>query len=73
MKSFEKYLLDNLNLKVPHGTISGSWFADNGIPMVVRCCCCDMSMASPSAWLDDDGYTYCSDCADVKENYYEKN
>ena len=26
-----------------------------------------MTMASPSAWMDDEGYTYCSDCADIKE------
>ena len=67
MKSFREYVEQILGTEMPHGNISGEWFAKNGLPMVVRCCCCDMSMASPSAWIDDEGYTYCADCADVEE------
>lgn len=67
MISFSEYVKKELNVEMPHGNIPGSWFHDNGIPMIVRCCCCDMTMASPSAWIDEEGYTYCSDCADIEE------
>ena len=67
MISFSEYVKKELNVEIPKGNISGSWFYDNGIPMIVRCCCCDMTMASPSAWIDDEGYTYCADCADIEE------
>lgn len=67
MKSFEQYIRENWNIEMPKGNISGAWFVDNGIPMIVHCTCCEMTMASPSAWIDDEGYTYCSDCAGVNE------
>lgn len=67
MKSFADYIKEHRNLEMPHGNIPGSWFAENGLPMVVHCTCCEMTMASPSAWIDDEGYTYCSDCAGVEE------
>lgn len=67
MKSFEQFILDNYGIKMPKGNISGAWFVENGFPMVVRCSCCDMTMASPSAWIDKDGDTYCGNCADVEE------
>ena len=67
MISFREYVETKMNLKMPHGNIPGGWFYDNQLPMVVRCCCCDMSMASPSAWIDEQGYTYCAECADVSE------
>ena len=66
MKSFEQFILDNYGIKMPEGNISGAWFAENGFPMVVRCSCCDMTMASPSAWVDEDGDTYCRTCAEVE-------
>ena len=65
MMSFKDYVSQHFNLTMPEGTIPGSWFSENHIPMVVACCCCGMTMASPSAWIDDDGYTYCGECADV--------
>ena len=68
MKSFKEYIEQKLNVKVPEGNISGEWFQKNSIPMVVRCSCCDMTMASPSAWIDEDGYTFCADCANIKED-----
>ena len=67
MLSFTDYIKQEMDLEMPQGDVPGSWFYDNRIPMVVRCCCCDMTMASPSAWVDDEGYTYCADCADVEE------
>ena len=68
MISFREYVETHMNVKMPEGCISGAWFSENGLPMVVRCSCCDMTMASPSAWIDDEGYTYCGDCADVSED-----
>ena len=67
MRSFTDYIKQEMELEMPKGNVPGDWFFENHIPMVVRCCCCEMSMASPSAWIDDDGYTYCADCADVVE------
>lgn len=67
MISFRQYVEQKRNLIMPKGNISGTWFAENGFPMIVACSCCGMTMASPSAWIDDEGYTYCSDCADVEE------
>lgn len=64
MKSFEEYAKDRFD-DVPEDVIPGEWFAKHGLPMVVRCACCEMTMALPSAWIDDYGYTLCSDCAGV--------
>ena len=62
MKDFFSYIKER-GVDVPEGpNIPGEWFSKHGYPMVVRCCCCDMTMAIPSAWVDDEGYTYCADC-----------
>ena len=66
MKSFFEYVKEK-GIEIPEKTIPGSWFREHGYPMVVRCSCCEMTMAIPSAWIDDEGYTYCGDCADVEE------
>ena len=44
-------------------TFSGEWFAEQGLPMIVECTCCRMTMALPTAFIDDDSYIYCSTCA----------
>ena len=66
MKSFTEYVRDR-GIEIPEKEIPGSWFSRHGYPMVVRCTCCEMTMATPSAWVDDNGYTFCSDCAGVNE------
>ena len=68
MKSFKDFAKENWNLEMPKGSIPGNWFVENGIPMVVKCTCCEMTMASPSAWIDDDGYIYCGECAGIGED-----
>lgn len=68
MISFPEYVETKLNTKMPDGDIPGSWFYELGLPVVVRCSCCEMSMAIPSAWIDEEGYIYCHDCADVSDS-----
>ena len=67
MVSFAEYVKQSKGIEMPHGEIPSSWFYKNGFPMVVRCCCCDMTMASPSAWIDEEGYTYCGTCCEIEE------
>ena len=67
MKSFKDYIAERWNITMPEGNISGAWFAENSIPMIVKCTCCEMTMASPSAWVDDDGYIYCGECSGMNE------
>lgn len=63
MRTFREWLRDERNLEMPENTIPGSWFAENGLPMVVRCTCCETTMALPSAYLDFEGRIFCSSCA----------
>ena len=56
------FLAEN-DIIMPEGTINGAWFAEHDLPMIVSCTCCGMTMALPSAYVDEDGYTYCSGCA----------
>lgn len=68
LNSVRNYLLMVCGIEMPEGDIEGSWFAENHLPMIVRCTCCDMTMALPSAWVDyDTGDTYCGSCAGVEE------
>lgn len=68
MKSFKEYIESHGYEKVPESNIPAVWFKRNFLPMVVRCTCCEMTMALPSAWMDDNGYTYCADCAGVNKD-----
>ena len=61
MKTFAQWLKANGD-ELPKGDIRGEWFAKRGLPMIVRCTCCEMTMALPSAYIDDNGYTYCAEC-----------
>ena len=62
MKPFVKWLKENRNIEMPKGDVNAIWFYEHNLPMVVECKCCEMTMALPSAFIDDEGYTYCSDC-----------
>jgi len=66
MKTFIKYWNDNNpNDRYPTTpSVSGEWFAERGLPMVVACTCCQTTMALPSAKVDDDGYIYCQCCGE---------
>lgn len=62
MTTFRNFIAANFGLEMPKGDIPGTWFSENGLPMVVACTCCGMTMAAPSAWIDMDGSCYCGSC-----------
>ena len=64
MKTFIQYWKDRSNEDIPN-EIPGTWFSERGLPMIVACCCCGMTMALPSAVISDDEYIYCESCAEV--------
>ena len=68
MTTFRNYSAREFQLEMPTGTISADWFYDNGLPMIVECACCGITMSSPSAWVDYDGYTYCSSCVGAEDD-----
>lgn len=69
MKTFRDWFEKNYpNEKYPTGSVSGQWFANHGIPMIVACTCCEMTMTAPSALLDDEGQVFCSGCGELEEN-----
>lgn len=64
LRTAEQYIKEELDIEMPKGTINGSWFAENNLPMIVSCTYCSSTMALPSAMIDEDGTIYCSSCAD---------
>lgn len=60
----QQWIKEVLNIEMPSGDISGEWFAENDLPMIVKCTCCEMSMALPSALVNDAGETFCQNCVD---------
>lgn len=43
--------------------INGGWFAEHGLPMIVHCTNCEMTMATPSAFIEEEtGNIFCSCC-----------
>ena len=65
MKTFtaKEWLLKEMNLEMPEGNIPGSWFAANGLPIVVQCNCCSSTLILPSALITEEGFVYCPSCA----------
>lgn len=63
LRTAKRYILEEMGIEMPKGDIRGSWFVENGLPMIVECSCCGMTMVLPSAMIDDDGHCYCSSCA----------
>jgi hypothetical protein len=64
MQTFEQWLKENRQTEMPKGDVDASWFIERGLPMIVECSCCTMTMALPSAMIDDEGNIYCSSCAE---------
>lgn len=48
-------------------TINASWFDGHQLPMIVHCTCCESTLALPFAYLDEDDYIYCRECAGIEE------
>ena len=55
--------LKNKGVEIPKGSIPMAWFDKNDLPVIVECTCCGMTMCSLNAYLDDEMFTYCSNCA----------
>ena len=70
MTTFRNYILSNFGLEMPsrNREIPASWFTENGLPLVVACTNCGMTMASPWCWVDHDGQCYCDVCAGAEED-----
>jgi hypothetical protein len=64
LRTAEKYIWEEMGEEMPKGEIPASWFAEQCLPMVVECTHCGMTMALPSALIDDDGCCYCHGCVD---------
>jgi len=47
-------------------TYDGDDHASAGLPMIVACTCCTMTMAGAGALIDADGHTWCADCAEMR-------
>ena len=62
MRTVEEWLKKELDIEMPEGKINASWFIEHNLPMIVECSCCGMSMALPSAYVDDNGFIYCGEC-----------
>lgn len=67
LKTFEEWVRDRFNEELPKEEINGVWFSEKGLPMIVRCACCEMTMALPNAMVDEYGYTICASCAESEE------
>ena len=63
MRSARQFIFEEMGIQMPEGNISGEWFAENHLPMIVKCAYCETSMALPSALVDNDGTIYCHNCA----------
>lgn len=69
MKQFKDWFNESQSEeKFPEtGIVNGTWFGARGIPMIVCCTCCGMTMATPSAFVNEEGETFCEDCASGSE------
>lgn len=62
MKNFFDWYKDKYDEEPPKDAIPGEWFHERGLPMVVHCTYCGMTMALPQAYLNREGYTFCNSC-----------
>lgn len=67
MKNAQRYIEEELGIKFPKGDITGEWFAEHFLPMVVACSCCQTTMVLPSALIDTDGQIFCHNCVDEED------
>ena len=62
VRTAKQWIKEELNIEMPNGNIGGEWFANNNLPMIVQCTCCEMTMALPSAMINDAGIIFCQNC-----------
>ena len=65
MVDFFKWLKENGIEEPKDKEIPMTWFNEHGLPMVVECTCCQMTMALPNAYIDEEGSIFCEECAAV--------
>ena len=65
MKTFRKWIKEELGLDLTNQkTTSGSWFAEDGIPMIVTCTCCHDTFYVVSPVMDEDKKCFCRECGE---------
>ena len=64
MKTFAEWLKANRGEDLPQGSISGAWFVERNIPMIVACTNCESTMCVVSALINEDNETFCTTCVD---------
>lgn len=65
-KNFKTWL-EEQGVKHPKTeTVNAQWFNDHGLPMIVHCTCCESTMVLPSAFIDENDYAFCQECAGVE-------
>lgn len=64
MKTAKEWILEKRGIEIPSEKVSAEWYLNHNIPMIVACRCCETTMFVHSAMVDDDGYAYCSSCAE---------
>ena len=62
MKIFSKYWKETTGEDLPGNEIPGTWFSERGLPMIVACRCCTSTTCLASAFIDENGYCFCSSC-----------
>lgn len=68
MKSFKEWYKAVSGKDLPDTQLhNGNWFAAEGLPIVVSCTCCESTLLLPGAYLDDEDYIYCPNCAEIEE------
>ena len=66
------YIEEVLKIEVPETpVINGQWFAEKGLPMIVACVSCGMTMSLFSADIKTDGTIFCNSCAPPDLEYNE--
>lgn len=64
MKTAMNYIREVLGIEIPDtDVINGSWFAENGLPMVMGCRCCLSTCSLFGGYIDEEEYFYCPACA----------
>ena len=63
MRNFKQWFTERFPKENLPSSMSGKWFAEHGLPMIVSCTCCQTTMTLPSALIGGDNDIFCHDCA----------